>query len=95
MDKGVIEVGGIKLETLVVKFKQANLVLVNAPKGFIMCGYLNIEAAQKMGDAACIITGVSTVEELLAKPVVNLTTKAEDLGITRGITGEEALKKML
>ncbi len=44
---------GIKID-----MGNANLLLIKADTGFIMCGYLNIETAEKLNDAACIVKGV-------------------------------------
>ena len=67
-----------------------NMLVLVADKGYIMCGYLNLEAAIKFGDAACVISG-SSFEEILANPVKALTPKAEALGIRTGMTGEEVI----
>jgi len=71
------------------------LILVKADKGYIMCGYLNIEIAEKLGDAAAIVTGVSSVEELFEKTVKAVTSKARNLGIEPGMKGKEALEKLI
>lgn len=93
----------IKTETLNVKGKEVegirianpggeghpNMLLIKAEKGFIMCGYLNMDAANKFEDAACIISG-SNFEEMLANPVKEVSSAGEKLGITVGMKGEEA-----
>lgn len=66
-----------------------NMLVLTAKKGFIMCGYLNQDAAANFGDAACVISG-SSFEELLANPVKAVTAAAADLGIQPGMTGAEA-----
>ncbi len=66
-----------------------------APKGYVMCGYLDINTAEKLNDVACVVSGVKTVEELLSKPVVKLTSQAQKLGICLGAFGKDALTKML
>lgn len=65
-----------------------NMLVLAAEKGYIMCGYLNLEAAEKFGDAACVIGG-SSLEEQLANPVKAVTSEAEKLGVRIGMTGEE------
>ena len=65
-----------------------NMLVLVCEKGFIMCGYLNQEAAAKFGDAACVIGGRS-FEELLANPVKAVLPEAEKLGIKIGMSGEE------
>ena len=90
-----VTVEGRELPAYVLALGKANLVLVIAPKGFVMCGYLNIDAAEKMQDAACVVKGVTTAEELLDNMVVQCTEAAVRLGISVGISGREALARML
>ena len=40
----------------------AKLLVITGNKGYIMCGYLNINTAQKREDVACIVTGVKTID---------------------------------
>ena len=65
-----------------------NMLVLTGIKGYIMCGYLNLEAAVKFGDAACVIGGGS-FDELLANTVKAVTPEAEALGIRIGMTGAE------
>lgn len=65
-----------------------NMLVLVAKKGYIMCGYLNQDAAVGFGDAAAVISG-SSFEELLANPVKAVTPAAEELGIQVGMTGAE------
>jgi uncharacterized protein YunC (DUF1805 family) len=81
---------GIKIE-----MKTAPLLLIKTTKGFVMCGYLNIEAAEKMGDTAAKVSGVKTFEDVLNAKVNALTSKAKEMGVKEGMTGKEALEKML
>lgn len=75
-----------------IELQNASLVLITAEKGYIMCGYLNISAAEKKGDAACMVRGVSSFDDVLNAKVVELTSKAKTLGIREGMSGKEALK---
>jgi len=67
------------------------LVLINAAKGFIMCGYLDISVANKFGNCAAIVKGVKTVDEMLQKAVVSVSDNASKLGIKEGMSGMQAL----
>jgi uncharacterized protein YunC (DUF1805 family) len=75
-----------------VSLPNANLILLVGKKGFVMCGYLNLETAEKVGDAAAVVTGVSTIEDALTASVKKVTSKARQLGVREKMTGEEALK---
>ncbi len=79
-------------EGIKVKLKNANLILIVAKHGYIMCGYLNPDVAEKLGDVACIVTGVKDFEDILNAKVVKLTSHARKLGIREGMSGKEALE---
>ncbi|MGD8565485.1 MAG: DUF1805 domain-containing protein [Candidatus Bathyarchaeota archaeon] len=70
------------------------LLLILAQKGFVMCGFLNIEAAEKLGVAAVRVSGVSCFEDLLQARINAMTLKARNLGVVVGITGADALEKL-
>jgi len=78
---------GIKID-----MGNANLLLIKADKGFIMCGYLDIETAEKLNDAACIVRGVKNFDDVLNAKIVKSTSKAKNLGIKEGMLGKDALK---
>lgn len=92
---GTISLSNTIIKTMVVELSNAKLILAVAPKGFVMCGYLDINTSEKLKDAACIVTGVNTVDELLSKPIVRLTSEAQKLGIILGMSGRAALEKMI
>jgi uncharacterized protein YunC (DUF1805 family) len=77
---------------LKVRMPNANMLLILGEKGYLMCGYLNIAAAEKMGDAAAVVTNVSTFQDVLEAEIKSCTTKARELGVKEGMTGKEALK---
>jgi uncharacterized protein YunC (DUF1805 family) len=60
------------------------LLLIKGEKGYVMCGYLNLEAAEKFGSAAAIVSGVKTFEDVLNAPIKASTTKAKQLGLEPG-----------
>lgn len=84
-DKGYIE-------SLVFALSSKNLVILKGSKGYIMCGYLNQAAAQKFGDAAVKITGVSDIKQALKAKVFSCTAAAAKLGIYPGQPIKEVLQ---
>jgi uncharacterized protein YunC (DUF1805 family) len=74
--------------------QKAPLILINADRGFVMCGYLDLEAATTLGDVAVKVKGVKTFEDMLKAPVVGATHSAISLGVKLGMTGKEALELM-
>jgi len=74
--------------------ESAPLLLIIAEKGFVMCGFLNIEAAERLGVVAAMVSGVKSFEDVLNAQVKAATSKAESLGVETGMKGAEALKRM-
>jgi uncharacterized protein YunC (DUF1805 family) len=71
------------------------LLLIIAEKGFVMCGFLNMEAAERLGVTAAMVSGVKTFEDVLNAQIKAMTTKAKGFGIEVGMKGAEALKNMV
>jgi uncharacterized protein YunC (DUF1805 family) len=63
-------------------------------KGFVMCGFLNVESAEKLGVTAAVVSGVKTFDDVLNGQVKAVTSKAKNLGIEVGMKGADALKLM-
>jgi len=72
----------------------APLILITAEKGFVMCGFLNVEVAEKIGVSAAMVSGVNTFEDVLNSPIKAITSKAKTLGVQEGMKGAEALNRM-
>ncbi|MCK4424483.1 DUF1805 domain-containing protein [Candidatus Bathyarchaeota archaeon] len=68
------------------------LLLVVAEKGFVMCGFLNVDAAEKLGVAAAAVSGVKSFEDVLDAEVKAVTSKAKTLGVDVGMKGADTLK---
>lgn len=66
-----------------------NMLVVECRKGYLMCGYLNLSAADKFGDAAVLVGGAD-FDAILANPIKGMTAAAKDLGVKEGMTGEQA-----
>jgi len=96
---GAIETKNIKIDGenavgVKVDLEGAPLLLIIAPKGYVMCGYLNLEAAEKFGQVAAVVTGVKSFDDILNAKVAKLTMKAKEFGIKEGMAGRDALKRM-
>ncbi len=68
------------------------LLLVVADKGFVMCGFLNVGTAEKVGVAAAVVSGVKSFEDVLDAEVKEVTSKAKSLGVDVGMKGVDALE---
>jgi uncharacterized protein YunC (DUF1805 family) len=60
-----------------------------------MCGYLNIESADKLGVAAAMVRGVKTIDDLLAAKVQDVSKAAVARGVKTGTAGRDALARLL
>jgi uncharacterized protein YunC (DUF1805 family) len=79
-------------ETHVIELQKANLILLKAKNGYVMCGLLNIQKAEEIGQAACMVSGVKTADDALKAQVKACTTAAKKLGVKEGMSGLEALR---
>lgn len=80
-----IEVDGGSFLGLKVAFEGLPpLLLIKGEKGFVMCGYLNIDVAERLGAAAAIVSGVNSFEDVLNAEIKAATSKAEALGLEPG-----------
>lgn len=70
------------------------LLIIKGTRGYMMCGYLNPDVAEKLGDVAVIVTGVKEFKDMISGEVKYVTSKAKELGIEVGMEGYEALKKL-
>ncbi|MCL6586262.1 MAG: DUF1805 domain-containing protein [Anoxybacillus sp.] len=83
---------------IAVQLPKTNLLAVTSDKGYIMCGALDVallnEKLKDRGIIAARAVGVRTIEQLLEAPLESVTIAAEQLGITTGMKGKDALLKM-
>jgi len=70
------------------------LLLMKGEKGFVMCGYLNLEVAEKLGAAAAIVSGVKTFDDVLNAEIKAATSKAKKLGVEPGKVVKEVISKL-
>jgi uncharacterized protein YunC (DUF1805 family) len=70
------------------------LLLIIAEKGFVMCGFLNVEAAERLNVAAAVVSGVKSFEDVLHAEIKAATSKAKSFDVEVGMKGAEALKRM-
>lgn len=74
------------------EMQHASLLVVKADKGFVMCGYLDMATAEKLGDVAVRVSGVNTLEDVLTSEVRSITPKAKELGVKIGMKAKDALE---
>ena len=80
-----LDIDGEAFQGLKVELKGLPpLVLIEGDKGFVMCGYLNIDAAESLGATAAVVSGVSSWDDVLNAQIKTVTTKAKALGLEPG-----------
>jgi uncharacterized protein YunC (DUF1805 family) len=82
----------MNVETIHVALKRP-LLIMKAPKGFVACGYINVETCNRTEDA-CALVNAGNFEDMKKAPIVAVSKRAEELGIRIGDTAESALLKM-
>ncbi|MFC7443239.1 YunC family protein [Laceyella putida] len=93
------EIDGHAVLGIEVKLPKTTLLVITTDKGYIMCGALDVgllnERLRDREIIAARAVGVRTLEQLLEAPLESVTHTAEEYGITAGMTGREALLKMI
>ncbi|MGN7410858.1 YunC family protein [Sporosarcina sp. SAFN-010] len=94
-----VQIEGHSFTAVSVLLPKTTLLTVSNENGYIMCGALDVGLLNKLLSDRRIVagraTGVKTIDELLAAPLESVTLEAEEWGITAGMTGEQALLKMI
>jgi uncharacterized protein YunC (DUF1805 family) len=73
----------------------APLLIIQVKHGYVMCGYLNMAAANKLGDIAGRVTGVKTFEDILNAKIAEVSDKARQQGLKEGMSGKDFLNALL
>ncbi len=93
---GQVEVGGRRALGVRVELPGSPpLLVLVADRGFVMCGYLNLDVAERLGVAAAVVSGVRTFEDMLKAEVRACTSRAREMGVREGMRGREALEKLM
>lgn len=83
---------------ITIYLPKTTLIMITSKNGYIMCGALDVHQLNTKLNHRKIIAGravgVTSIDDLLEAPLEAVTTEAENLGITKGMSGREALLKM-
>ena len=90
-----VQLNGHTLEAVTLPTPHTKILAIRAPLGLLGCGYISPETAAKVGDALAIVSGVSCYDDMLQASVKAVSPAAEALGVRPGMTGRDALSKML
>lgn len=80
------------IEAICITLQSKNFLVLRGTKGYVMCGYLNMDAANKFNDVAIKITGISSLEEALKAVAVEVSVAAQAAGIKIGTPVKEILE---
>ncbi len=67
------------------------LLIVKAKRGFLACGYIQVDTCNRTGEACAIVTGVKNHDEMLDAPLHAVSEAAMALGLRKGMSGRDAL----
>lgn len=70
------------------------LLIIKGSKGFLACGYVNVETCNKTDEACAIVSGVKTHDDMLNTEIKFVSNKAQELGIKEGMASSEAIELM-
>ena len=94
-----LDIEGKQVLGIEVKLPKTTLLVVTTDKGYIMCGALDVallnERLSERNIIAARALGVRTLEQLLDAPLESVTHTAEEKGIKPGMTGRQALLRMI
>ncbi|HDL09870.1 MAG TPA: DUF1805 domain-containing protein [Candidatus Omnitrophica bacterium] len=79
-----LKIGKKQVEAFQLKLFSRNLIVIKGSKGYIMCGYLDMDTAEKLGEVAVRISGVNTISQALKGNVESCSKNAHRLGIYKG-----------
>ncbi len=94
MKETVLQIGGKQAVGYEVSLGPVNLVFAKTDAGMVACGAFDVAALEKFSYPAAKVTGVATVDQLLAGRVKEANESAKKRGVQPGMTGREALERL-
>ena len=72
------------------------LMVIRGSKGFLACGYIDIQVADTFEDACAVVRTVENFQQMLVRRVAkgDISRMGQRLGITEGMTGAQVLEKI-
>jgi uncharacterized protein YunC (DUF1805 family) len=84
---------------VVVQLPRTRLVAAAVPAGYIMCGALDVGLLDRLLAERRVVAGralgVRSLQDLLERPLESVTRAAQELGVREGMSGREALLRLL
>ncbi|TET64974.1 DUF1805 domain-containing protein [Candidatus Bathyarchaeota archaeon] len=73
----------------------STLLMIIGQTRFVMCGFLNMDTAEKLDVAAAMVSGVRNFDDVLRAEIKAATSKVQIKGIKVGMKGKETVKLLL
>jgi len=89
-----ITVSGHTFDALNVPTERSALLMIKGAKGFLGCGWFNIETADKLGERVALVRGVRSCNDMLAASVLAVSKTGAAAGAAPGMTGRDALLRI-
>ncbi len=90
-----VQLNGNDFDAVTFATQNTKILVIRADRGLLGCGYISAETAAKVGDALAVVSGVANYDDMLTATVKAVSPAAEALGVRPGMTGRDALLKML
>ena len=90
-----VQLDGNELDAITFATQNTKILVIRAAHGLLGCGYISVDTATKVGDALAVVSGVSGYADMLHASVKAVSPAAEALGVRPGMSGRDALLKML
>lgn len=67
------------------------LLILKANKGFLACGYVNVNTCNVTQEACALVRGVLDFDEMLSATVCEVSKSAYDMGVRIGMLGKDVM----
>ena len=71
------------------------LLMIIGRTGFVMCGFLSVDVAERLNVAAAVVSGVKNLQDALEAEIRAVTSKAQTRGVKLGMKGKDAVRLLL
>lgn len=99
LEERILSIDGYPVRAITVELPKTRLVILSTRRGYVMCGALDVDVLNGLlADREVIAArafGVRTYDDLLQKPLHDVTDAAAKLGIRAGMTGREMLQRLI
>ena len=85
---------GKQLLGFCLRLQSKKFILLRGEKGYVACGYLDLSSADKFGDVAIKVSGVSSIEDLMRAQIASVSAAGHKLGIKPGQKVAEIIEVM-